>query len=71
MTAEQLGRQLGEIKSFERQAYTLYEGLLPLLHDDDDREIVRGIMGDELRHERLAQDAIDLLHVPSKKPISL
>ncbi|MFA6198168.1 MAG: ferritin-like domain-containing protein [Patescibacteria group bacterium] len=58
---EKLYRDFNELKGMERQAYTLYRGLVPLISDPVDRKYVEGIMADELRHEQMVQEILDLL----------
>lgn len=54
-------RNIEELHSLEKQAYHLYETILPKIADPHDRQTVEGIMRDELRHAQLAEEIIALL----------
>lgn len=58
---EKLYQNFNQLKGMERQAYNLYKGLLPKISDSIDRRYVEEIMQDELRHEKMVQEILDLL----------
>jgi len=60
---EKLYQNFNQLKAMEHQAYVLYKGLLPKVSDPIDRQSIEGIMQDELRHEKMVQEILDLLEV--------
>lgn len=61
---EKLIRGCREIKLLEIEAQKIYSELLPFITDSKDQVILQGIIADEVRHEQIAQQAIDLLSTP-------
>jgi rubrerythrin len=58
---ETLLRNFIELKSMERQAYNLYQKILPVVTEVSDKKILEAIMDDELRHEKMVQGVLDIL----------
>jgi len=54
-------REFVELKSLEKKAYNLYDACLIHITEPSDKEALTGIMKDEIRHEAMVQEIIDIL----------
>ena len=58
---EKLVREFEELKSLERHAYEVYQTLYPLINKEKDQEKLKGIMADELNHEKIVGQIIETI----------